>query len=151
MLILVSDVKLPYQTMLPISTELITPPAITPFTTMSSLWGRTATRHRYRGVVMWLMTSQELVVMLYMWIAVVSLWSEDIPPTASSRPCSEAHVDKVNGVSASWCHTLGLLATNDKDFSRSPRDCSWQDWRRAASEQVNTDFDRPFWTQPPSM
>ena len=73
-------------------------------------------------------------------MAVVSLPSESFPPTASSRPCSEAHVDKVTGVSASWCHTLGLLA-NDKVFSCSPRDCDCQDWRRAASEQVNTDFD----------
>ena len=42
--------------------------------------------------------------------------------------------------SASWCHTSGLLA-NDKVFSRATSDCGWQDWRRAASEQVNTDFD----------
>ena len=89
------------------------------------------------------MTSQELVVVLYMRMAVVCLPSESRPPTASSRPCSEAHLDKVTGVSASWSHTSGLLA-NDKVFSRSPRDCGWQDWRRAASEQVNTDFDHPF-------
>ena len=64
---------------------------------------------------------------------------------------SVAHVEKVTGVSASWCHTLGPL-TNDKFFSRTPRDCDWQDWRRAASEQVNTDFDFVLvWTQPPSM
>ena len=55
-------------------------------------------------------------------MAVVSLPSEDSPPTASSCLCNEAHADKVTGVSASWCHTLGLLA-NDKVCSRSPRDC----------------------------
>ena len=60
------DVKRPYQTMLAISTELVSPQAVRPPTTMSSLCGRTATRHRNPGVVMWLMTSQELVVVLYM-------------------------------------------------------------------------------------
>ena len=106
--------------------------------TMSSLW--TTTEHWRWGVAMLLMTSQELVVVLYMKIAVVSLSSESFPPTASSCPCSDTHVDKLTGVSASWCHTLCLRA-NDKVFSRSPKDCGWQDRRRAASEQVNTDFD----------
>ena len=73
-------------------------------------------------------------------MAAVTLPSKSFPPTASSRPCNEVHVEKVTGVSASWCHTLGLLA-NDKVFSHATRDCGWQDWRRAASEQVNTDFD----------
>ena len=72
-------------------------------------------------------------------MAAVFLPFESFPLTASSRPCSEAHVVKVTGVSASWRHALGLL-TNDKVFSRAPRDCNWQDWRRAVSEQVNTDF-----------
>ena len=76
-------------------------------------------------------------------MTVVFLPSESVPPTASTRPCSEVHVDKVTGVSASWCHTSGLLA-NDKVFSRATSDCGWQDWRRAASEQVNTDFDGFF-------
>ena len=89
---------------------------------------------------MWLMTSQELVVVSYMRMAAVSLSSESFPPTASSCPCSEAHVDKATGVSASWCHTLGL-GDSDKFLSRSPSDCSRQDWRRASSEQVSTDFD----------
>ena len=126
--VLVSDVKRPYQTMLAISTESVPVQlsGVTPPTTMSSLWGRTATKHRYRGVVMLLMNSQELVVVLYMWMAVVDLPTESSPPTASSRPCSEAHVEKVTGVSASWCHTLGPPA-NDKVFSRAPRDCGWQD------------------------
>ena len=73
-------------------------------------------------------------------MTVVFLPSESVPPTANSCSCSEAHVDKVYGVSASWCHTLVLLA-HDKVFSRATSDCDWQDWRRAASEQVNTDFD----------
>ena len=107
---------------------------------MSSLWGRIATKHWNRGVTMWLMTSQELVVVSYMWMAAVSLSSESFPPTASSCPCSEAHVDKATGVSASWCHTLGL-GDSDKFLSHSPSDCSRQDWRRASSEQVSTDFD----------
>ena len=82
---------------------------------------------------------------------VVLLSSESFPPTVRSRPCSEAHVDKVTGASGSWCHTLGPLA-NDKVFSCAPRDCGWQDWRRAASEQVNTDFDcLSFLSKPPSM
>ena len=80
----------------------------------------------------------------------VSLPTESSPPTASSRPCGEVHVDKITGVSASWCHTLGLVAK--EVLSCAPRDCNWQDWRRAASEQVNTDFDcLSFWSQPPSI
>ena len=43
----------------------------------------------------------------------------------------------------------GLLA-NDKVFSCSPRDCGWQDWRWAASEQVNTDFDSVYMGRSPS-
>ena len=81
------------QTMVAISTESVVLSNICPPTTMSLSWGRTATRHCDRGVVMWLMTSQELVVMLYMWMAAFSLSSESLPPTASSCPCSEAHVE----------------------------------------------------------
>ena len=77
--------------------------------------------------------------MLYVRMAVVSLLSESFPPIASSRPCSEAHVVRVTGISVSWCHTLGLLA-NDKVFIRAPRDPDL-DWRRAASEQVKTDLE----------
>ena len=50
------------------------------------------------------------------------------PLIASSRPCSEAHAERVNGASASWCHTLGPCA---------PRDPDW----RAVSEQVKTDLE----------
>ena len=63
--VLVSDVILSYQMMLAISTELVMLD-VNPPTTMSSLCGRTATEHRHRGVVMWLINSQELVVVLYM-------------------------------------------------------------------------------------
>ena len=76
-------------------------------------------------------------------MAVLALPPEDSPPTANSCPCIEAHVDRVTGVSASWCHTLGPLL--NAVVSCATRDCGWQDWRRAASDQVNTDFDRlPF-------
>ena len=140
-----------HQTMLAICTEVVSPSAVCPPTTISSLWGRTASKHWDREVAMWLMTFQELVVVLYMWIAVVFLSSELFPPTASSCSCSEVHVDSVTGESASWCHTLGLLA-NDKVFSCAPRDCGWQDWMRAASEQVNTDLEySSLWSKPPSM
>ena len=79
-------------------------------------------------------------------MAVVFSPFESFPPTASSRPCTEAHVEKVPGVSASWCHTSDLLRSldlpvSDKVFSRAPRDCGWQDWRRAASEQEMTNRD----------
>ena len=47
--------------------------------TLSLLWGRTATKHWDRGVVMWLITSQELVVGLYMWIAVVCHSDQTLP------------------------------------------------------------------------
>ena len=56
-------------------------------------------------------------------------------------------MDKVTGVSASFCHTLVKNA-----FSRANRDCGWQDMRREASEQVNTDFEYLFaWLKPPRM
>ena len=67
--VLVSEVKPPYQTMLAISTESVPVQllsCVSPPTTMSSSCGKTATKHQYREVVMWLMTSQELVVVLYM-------------------------------------------------------------------------------------
>ena len=133
------------QTILAIFTESlpsaanIQPPSVQPPTTMSSFWGRTATRDWWWGVAMWLMTSQELVVLLYMWIAFDSSSSETYPPTVSSRPCSETHGEKENGVSANWCHTLGLLI--ESVFNCAFRYCGWQDWRRAASEQVNTDLE----------
>ena len=38
---------------------------VQPPTTISWLFGRTAAKHLYRGVAMWLMTSQEIVVKLY--------------------------------------------------------------------------------------
>ena len=172
--VLVSDVKPPYQTMIAISTVLVKPPyqtmiaistelvllsgvqpsgvqpsGVQPPTTISLLWGRTAAKHWDRGAVMWLMISQELVVLLYMWIAVVSLPSESSPPAASS--CPETHVDKVTGASASWCYTLGLLA-NNKVFSCVPGDCGWQDLRRAGSKQGKSNLDC-FWFEPkpPSM
>ena len=79
--------------------------------------------------------------MLYARMAVVGFPSEFSPPTASSRPCSEAHVERIT-VSASWCHTLGPLA-NDEFFIRAPwdPDTDWEDWRRAASELVKTDLE----------
>ena len=85
-------------------------------------------------------------------MVVVILPAVSFPPTASSSPCSEAQVGKVTGVSASWCHTLGLLV-NERVFSHAITscDCGWKDWRRAASEQVKTDFDRPLLPNPPSM
>lgn len=94
---------------------------------------------------MWLMGSQELVAGLYVWMTDVFLSSESLPPTAMSCPCSETHVDKVTGVSSSFCQTLVLpLFGEDKALSRNPRDCDWQDWKRASSEQVKTDLDFPF-------
>ena len=66
--------------------------------------------------------------------------AETYPPTINRRPRSKAHGEKVNGVSASWCHTLALV-TNDKIFSHAVRDSGWQDRRRAANEQVNTDLE----------
>ena len=98
---------------------------------MSWLWGSTATRHCDRESVMWLMTSQQLVVVLNMWMAVVFSQCKSSPPTASSRPSSEVHVDKITGVSATLYHTLGPLS-NDEVFSCPPKDCGWQNWRRAA-------------------
>ena len=70
---------------------------------------------------MWLMTSQELVVVLYMKIAVVSLSSESFPPTASSCPCSDTHVDKVTGVSAIAGATLYVYELMTKFSVALPR------------------------------
>ena len=80
-------------------------------------------------------------------MAVVSLLSESMPPTASSRPCSEAHVGRVTGVSASWCHALDapVVKNNATSFTRALKDCGWQDRSRADSEIVKTNLDHlPF-------
>ena len=70
----------------------------------------------------WWLPRSWLLCCTYMWIMVVALLSSDsIPPTASSSPCREAHVEKVNGVSASLCHA-SCLPTIDRVFSRAPRD-----------------------------
>ena len=123
---------------------------VMPPTVMSSLRGRTATRHRHREVAIEPMTSQELASVLYIQTVAITLSSEFLPPTVRSCPRIEAHAGEVNGVSVSLCHTSGL--TNDKVFGCTNRDCGLRDWRRAASEQVNTDLDSlPLRLRPPSM
>ena len=114
------------------STELVPvsiPRPVRPPTTISWLLGRRAATHRRRGVAMWLITSQESVVELYMWMAVVVLQSESFPPIASSRPWRDTKEVCVTGGAASAFHTPASL------FLRLARN-NLLDWTRVSIEHV---------------
>ena len=63
----------------------------------------------YIGVVMWLMTSQELVIGWYIWTAMLGLSSESIPPIASSWSWRLTAVELFTGRSATLFHGLRCL------------------------------------------
>ena len=107
-----------------------------PPTTISLLSERTATRQRCRAVGMRLMTSQELVAVLYMRIALDVFLFELHPPTASRRPLSETQVECPTGRSAIVCHTWWVLAVGEV-LAFASMVCGWM---RALSEQAKTAF-----------
>ena len=104
-------------------------PLVYPPTTISWLLGRTAAIQSLRGVPMWLMTSQELVVGLYMWMAVVGFKSKSLPPIATCRPWMDTQAVFVTGGAPTFFHTLTPL------FLKLARN-NLQDRRRACKEHV---------------
>ena len=86
-------------------------PLVHPPTTISWSSGRTADKHPLLGIIVWLMTSQELVIGWYIWTAVLglSLAIDSFPPITSSRPWRFTAVERFTGRSAIFFHGLRPL------------------------------------------